>query len=440
MENNLLEKEKTTRENRIWVRIAAACNEKCLFCLDADAQNGKLISDEKIRKEMRDGIKPGMYNRIIISGGEASIHPRFPEYIRYAKELWYDRVQTVTNGNRYSDEKFLKSVIESGIDEITFSIHGHVKEIHDYLTATPGSFDRALRAIILIRKQYPQIILNIDIVVNKKNVRYLPKIVKLFMRLWIFEFDILQIIPFWRWFSQYRDELFYEIEDELESLHETWKLSRFPGMYMWTNRFPVEAFEWYEDLIQDPRKIKSETMGEAYAMFDDFIRSQGKKKPICFGEQCDVCFLRQYCHGFLEWQNKQKIEGTLHALTDILPDTARFVRLEWEEFPSTIYEKYGKTKENFLEYIQHADLPHDAQLLNVPRCIRMNNNEAWLYDSLKDNIHEESGVEEYTKKYIQNLYRKKSLRCKECRYNKTCEGIHINFIRSYGFSILNPIE
>ena len=52
MENNLLEKEKTTRENRIWVRIAAACNEKCLFCLDADAQNGKLIEDEKIRKDM----------------------------------------------------------------------------------------------------------------------------------------------------------------------------------------------------------------------------------------------------------------------------------------------------------------------------------------------------------------------------------------------------
>jgi hypothetical protein len=31
-------------------------------------------------------------------------------------------------------------------------------------------------------------------------------------------------------------------------------------MNIWTNRFPVEAFEGYEDLIQDPRKIKSEIM------------------------------------------------------------------------------------------------------------------------------------------------------------------------------------
>jgi hypothetical protein len=29
---------------------------------------------------------------------------------------------------------------------------------------------------------------------------------------------------------------------------------------MWTNRFPPEAFEGYEDLIQDPEKIKSEVM------------------------------------------------------------------------------------------------------------------------------------------------------------------------------------
>jgi hypothetical protein len=69
---------------------------------------------------------------------------------------------------------------------------------------------------------------------------------------------------------------------------------------MWTNRFPVEAFEGYEDLIQDPRKIKSEVMGEAYAEFYDFIRSKGEKKPHCFGDKCQYCFLKQYCHDFLK--------------------------------------------------------------------------------------------------------------------------------------------
>lgn len=377
MENNLLEKEKTTRENRVWVRIAAACNEKCLFCLDADAQNGKLIDDAKIRQEMQKGYQPGMYNRIIISGGEASIHPRFPEYIRYARELGYDRIQTVTNGNRYADAIFLERVISAGLQEITFSIHGHIREIHDFLTATPGSFDRALRAIIMIRKYYPQIILNIDIVVNKVNVRYLPKIVELFRRLGIFEFDILQIIPFGRGFSQYRDTLFYDIEEEITALHDTWKLSRLPGMYMWTNRFPVEAFEGYEDLIQDPRKIKSETMGEAYEMFDTFIRTRGDQKPVCYGEQCEVCFLKQYCHGYLSSLQKQPFRGKKHILTgneQSLQDTDLVV-LEGEEFPSDIYAKYGKTKAEFLAFLRGITLPEKAELVNVPRCIRHMNNE-----------------------------------------------------------------
>jgi hypothetical protein len=56
--------------------------------------------------------------------------------------------------------------------------------------------------------------------------------------------------------------LFYNVADYQKELQETWELSKVPGMYMWTNRFYAEAFEGYEDLIQDPRKIKSETMGE----------------------------------------------------------------------------------------------------------------------------------------------------------------------------------
>ena len=113
MKNLLLSKETTTRENRIWVRIIAACNVKCIFCLDADAQNGTLIDDTKIREQIRDGYKPGMTNRIIISGGEASIHPKFADYVRYAKEIGYDRVQTVTNGNMFARVGFCQKLFDA---------------------------------------------------------------------------------------------------------------------------------------------------------------------------------------------------------------------------------------------------------------------------------------------------------------------------------------
>ncbi len=128
----------------------------------------------------------------------------------------------------FSRLDFSKKVFEAGLDEVTFSLHGHTKELHDYLTDTPGSFDKAIRALLIIKKYFPHIIVSIDIVVNKVNVDFLPHIVKFFMKLGVSEFDILQIVPFGRGFSEYKDQLFYKIEDHLESLHATWKLSKEP--------------------------------------------------------------------------------------------------------------------------------------------------------------------------------------------------------------------
>jgi hypothetical protein len=194
-------------------------------------------------------------------------------------------------------------------------------------------------------------------------------------------------------------------------------------MYMWTNRFPVEAFEWYEDLIQDPRKIKSEVMGEAYHMFEPFVLSWWKEKPQCYGKACDVCFQNQYCHDFIKNQNIKTLKINKEDFV-----------LKWYEFPSEVFETYGYTKEDFKKNLQEKTTRY-KRLINLPKCL-------WgsgIYETYND-IKEEKTLEEYTDKYIKNLYRKKSLRCKECQYNHTCEWIHLNFIRSYGFEILEPVS
>lgn len=59
MDNNeiRLQKEKTTKENRVWVRIASACNIKCIFCLDESAQDGTLVPEDKVKKQIRESYK-----------------------------------------------------------------------------------------------------------------------------------------------------------------------------------------------------------------------------------------------------------------------------------------------------------------------------------------------------------------------------------------------
>jgi MoaA/NifB/PqqE/SkfB family radical SAM enzyme len=425
MENkqNLLDKEKTQKENRIWVRIASACNNKCIFCLDSDAHNWTFPDVEKIKNEIKNWYKEGHENRVIISGWEASINPKFPEYIKYAKEIWYKRVQTVTNWNMFFSEQFCKKVFEAGLEEVTFSFHWHNSVMHDYLVATPWSFMKSLKWLIYIKKYFPEIIINIDIVVNKINVKYLPDIVKFFIKLWVYEYDILQIIPFWRGFAEYRKQLFYNISDYSTELKNTWELWKMRWMHMWTNRFPAEAFEWYEDLIQDPRKIKSEVMWESIEMFEPFIKSRWEKKPECFWEACEVCFLNQYCHWFLKNIEKQKL---------VFKEKKIFI-LNWEEFPSQVYDKYWETKTNFIDFLNNKKLENN-KLINVPKCLWWE----WIFQKYND-LEPTYEIEDYTKKYINNLYLKKSLRCNSCKHNNNCDWIWINFIRSYWFDILKPI-
>jgi len=420
---NLLSKEKTQKQNRIWVRIASACNNKCVFCLDSDAQNGTFPSSDLIKKQIKDWFRSWYDNRVIISWWEASINPKFPDYIRYAKEIWYNRVQTVTNGNMFANPNFCKKVFEAWLEEVTFSFHGHNSKLHDYLVDTPWAFNKSLKWLIYIKKYFPHIIINIDIVVNKINVKYLPDIVKFFMKLWVYEYDILQIIPFGRWFSENKNKLFYNMWEYQEKLKETWELSRIPWMYMWTNRFSAQAFEWYEDLIQDPRKIKSEVMWEWIWMFFKFIESKGKIKPECFGEACEYCFINQYCHDFLK--NSSPLKGKLEREIFIL---------EWEEFPSDVYKLYWENKKDFVNFLKNKK-ENWYKLINVPKCLDW----VWIYQSYND-LEPKYKIEDYTKKYIKNLYRKKSLKCKNCKYNDKCEWIGINFIRSYGFNILEPIK
>lgn len=417
--NNLLSKEKTTRQNRVWVRIASSCNNKCIFCLDSNAHDWTFVENDIVKKQIKDWYKDWYENRVIISGWEASINPKFAEYIKYAKDIGYDRVQTVTNGNMFAIESFCKKVFDAWLEEVTFSFHWHNAMLHDYLVATPWAFKKSLKWLIYIKKQYPNVILNIDIVVNKVNVPYLPDIVKFFMKLWIYEYDILQIIPFWRGFSEHKNKLFYNLIDYSDKLIDTWKLSRIPWMYMWTNRFPAEAFEWYEDLIQDPRKIKSEVMGESKHTFEPFISTWWKKKPECYPRACDVCFQNQYCNDFIKNQDKEKIS------------TNESYILKWEEFPSVVYEKYWETKSDFKDFLSKQS----SKLINVPKCLWWEG----IFETYND-LKEENTLEDYTKKYINTLYRKKSLRCKKCKYNNECEWLHINFIRSYWFSILEPIS
>ena len=130
---NMLWKEEIANRPKHWVRTVTACNSKCLFCLDMDTPRNVYLDEEEVKADLRRGREELNAWKVILSGGEATLHPKFPEFVRYAREIGYGRVQTVTNGVRFAEPDFFRDALDAGLGEITFSLHGHTAELHDHL-------------------------------------------------------------------------------------------------------------------------------------------------------------------------------------------------------------------------------------------------------------------------------------------------------------------
>ena len=290
--SEMLHREEIANRKKHWVRAVTACNSKCLFCLDADTPRNVYLEEDVVKADLRRGIEELGADKVIISGGEASLHPLFPEFIRYAKEIGYDRVQTVTNGTQYADKDFYERCVEAGLGEITYSLHGDTPELHDYLTQTPGCFNKLMKALIRSVRDR-RMITSVDVVINKQNVGILDKTVELAISVGVTEFDLLHVIPQSNAFRN-RDEMFYDVREYLPILQKVFKLNRHPRFYIWTNRFPVSYLEDLEDLIQDPHKMLDEVNGRRFQVRR--YLDEGKPLDCREPERCQHCFIEPFCN------------------------------------------------------------------------------------------------------------------------------------------------
>lgn len=365
-----------------WVRLTRVCNNHCIFCLDKEPQNGTCLPFARIKKDLAEGRRKNI-NKLILSGGEPTIHPEFLDIVKFSKKSGYKHIQVITNGRMFAYGGFLKEAVATGISEITFSIHGHYENLHDRQTGVRGSFKQAMAGLnnALMTER---LIVNVDIVINKINVKHLYDILSFFIKLGVSEFDLLQVIPFGRAWDNKNDVL-YDVEGSLAYLKKALRLSKDPNLHIWTNRFPAQYLERCEGLIQHPFKLYDEVRGNR-AMFERFF-SHGRIMD-CFGERCQFCFLESFCRDLA----KLKSERVLFS------------------------KKSAPCLKSHNEY---------SKLLR-PHKFLLKGNRADMFD--------------FTDFYINSRYFVKSLRCKTCLLDSDCEGVKIDFIRKKGFSLLKPIK
>ena len=290
-EEKVVEHEEAAHDKRNWVRLTYDCNDRCIFCLDSDTHDGEIRSPDEIKEQILDGRRKGA-TRLILSGGEPTIHPRYVDFVKLGRLAGYSKIQTVTNGRMFSYREFLTRCLDEGLSEITFSIHGPNARIHDALVGVRGAFDEEIRGLSNALEDGRPIV-NIDVCVNRGNVKVLPELIEKFVGMGVREYDLLQVIPFGRAFAEGRDTLFYDLEEAAPYLREAFSWSEKPDMHIWLNRFPPAHCEGYEHLIQDPYKLNDEVRGrkEEY----EALLARGEPLDCRDPARCRYCYLERLC-------------------------------------------------------------------------------------------------------------------------------------------------
>ncbi|MBI5500681.1 MAG: radical SAM protein, partial [Deltaproteobacteria bacterium] len=324
-------------ERRRWVRLCSACNNRCCFCLDRLSLDGALRPDDEIVAELRAGRAEGA-ERAVLSGGEPTLHPRLPGFIRTARQLGYRWVQIITNGRRLGYPAYLQALLDAGLCEVTFSLHGSRPAVHDAVVGVPGAFAQAfagLRAALAAR-----LVVSVDVVLNRRNLADAPELIRRTLAAGVREYDILWLTPFGAAAENLArpDRLFLRPADA-PAVHRVLDAARAGGAVVWTNRMPLSYLEGYEGLVQDPAKLEDELRGRRNLL--EGLLADGTPLPCRERRRCPRCPFDAFCarlHGavaiargerparLVRWDPVSEVQEA--ALRRVAPATGAWLRAD----------------------------------------------------------------------------------------------------------------
>ena len=298
MSINLFEREEIQNEKRFWLRTTRRCNNHCIFCHDSEIQNGELIETDILRQEIRNARQNG-YSRLILSGGEPTIHPDIINLIDYARRIGFDWIQIISNGRMFAYPDFTRKAIAAGLNEVTISFHSHIEGVSDRITGVKGSYMQTIRGIENLKRY--NIVISIDIVINRLNFRHLREAIEYFYkRFGISEFDLLHLTPFGRALINY-DELRISEEEERWAIKKAIKYAEEQNIVVWTNRVLPQILERNEKYIQDPHKILDEIYGRS-EIFEKYLSSGILECRN--SRRCADCFVREFCDFLIDLRSR----------------------------------------------------------------------------------------------------------------------------------------
>ncbi len=166
--------------------VGLGCPNRCVFCSEAGfatrlpQESVRTVADLKEHLAKVEGIE-----RIQFGGQEPLTNPELPQMIATAKAHGARDIGLITSGRGLGRSQpstksdLLSRLVSAGLNTLEISLHGHSADLHDALTATPGSFDDTLAAISYaseLRRAGAALRLTIQTTLVRDNLPHIPEL------------------------------------------------------------------------------------------------------------------------------------------------------------------------------------------------------------------------------------------------------------------------
>jgi MoaA/NifB/PqqE/SkfB family radical SAM enzyme len=429
-------------QKKKWISVTGMCNNNCIFCLDADRTDKHHKTSKEIEKIIIN-VKKENYEKIILSGGDPTIHPNIIDFVKLAKKLNFKKIQIITNGRMFGSEKFSNEILDAGLDEVTFSIHGCNQKIHDEHTSVIGSFLQIIKGIKNVQnysKNKRKIIINTDTCVTKKNYKQILKIIIFIVeKLNIGEINLMVMTPAGNaWKDKENIMVKYEIlEPYIKKVIDYAKQKQ---IVLWLSRFPAKYLENYEDYIESPYKMVDNTLGRISMFMNKNIINN--KKFGCYGDKCEWCDINLICDKLIKINSDEFIKKNEKHFFNLNKNGEIFIF----EKPTLKLEDYNEKIKSFFETVNSLNLNKYKKFVNIPKCIFKSLNIKNIEILKSENVLYKKYINRTKKDYLDlakelaNTCKTKFTKCEKCIYYNDCEGVFVNYLKIYGSKEIIPIK
>ena len=273
------------------IKTGFLCNNNCRFCVQGDEKkkygNKSTAEIKKILKEAKRDCQT-----VVFTGGEPTIREDLVELVKCAKKLKFKIIQIQSNGRMFASKDFCQKITEAGANEFALALHGHISQLHDYLTGSPGSFQQTCLGIKNLKSLGQAILMNT--VVVKSNYRHLPAIAKLLVSLGVEQFQLAFVHPVGSAAKNF-DSVVPRMTMVMPYLKKALDIGKYFGIRVMMEAIPYCFLAGYEDCISEnimpPMKIFEQN--QVILDFKKLRVNEGKLK----GLNCKKCKYFKICEG-----------------------------------------------------------------------------------------------------------------------------------------------